>query len=107
MSARDGLTVKADASGDGSQDGNADVNQGGTENNNSSGTDDNNGTAAGSGNTGSNGSSNAGSSGSGTGSGASVNKAAKTGDTVPIIALILTALVSGTAIIAAAKRRTR
>ena len=69
MSARDGLTAKADDSG--------------------------------------NGSSNAGGSGSGTGSGASVKQAAKTGDAAPIIALLLTALVSGTVAIAAARRRTR
>ena len=103
MSARDGLTAKADDSGNGSQDGNADVNQGGNDNNNSSGTDGNkSGTAAGS-----NDSNNTGGSKSGTDSGTAAGKAAKTGDVVPVTTLILLAIISGTAIIAAARRRTR
>lgn len=103
MSARDGLTAKADDSGNGSQDGNADVNQGGNENNNSSGTDGNkSGTAAGS-----NDGNNTGGSKSGTDSGTAAGKAAKTGDVVPVTTLILLAIISGTAIIAAARRRTR
>lgn len=103
MSARDGLTAKADDSGNGSQDGNADVNQGGNDNNNSSGTDGNkSGTAAGS-----NDGNNTGGSKSGTDSGTAAGKAAKTGDVVPVTTLILLAIISGTAIIAAARRRTR
>ena len=73
---------------DGSQGGNT----GSSDNNNGSGsnTSDNQNAGQGSGNS---------------GNGTSLNKAAKTGDTAPIMGLILMALISGTAVLTGYRRK--
>ena len=102
--ARNSLVLKADDTGGGTgegqepddsnnpDDGSQGGNTGSSDNNNGSGsnTSDNQNAGQGSGNS---------------GNGTSLNKAAKTGDTAPIMGLILMALISGTAVLTGYRRK--
>ena len=95
--ARDGLAAKADGSGDGNTGDNNNNGAGGNDGN-TSGTD-NGGNTSGTGNAGqNNGNSN---------SGNSENKAAKTGDTAPIMGLMALVLASGAIALTVSRKRTR
>ena len=91
--AKDGLVAKADESGDGNT---GDNNNGaGGNDGNTSGTDNGSNTG------------NADKNNGNTNSGNSVNKAAKTGDTAPVMAMLMLVFVSGAAALTVYRKRTR
>ena len=92
--AKAGLVAKADNSGDGN-----------TGDNNNNGAGGNNGNTSGADNGGNTG--NADRNSGNSNSGNSTNKAAKTGDTAPVMAMLMLALVSGAAALTVYRKRTR
>ena len=96
--AKDGLAAKADGTGDGNE-GVQNPDNGNQGGNNNNGTSGNDGNISGTGNADQN--------NGNTNSGNSVNKAAKTGDTAPVMGLVILVLVSGAAVLAVSRRRAK